>query len=82
MKKYYFVIAEKKTSNKIEYLGLYNNEHSARKAFLDFSKELDKEKCDEIYSIISFINESDSEQCVFECKPSQMKWYQIGDKDF
>lgn len=81
MEKYYFVITEKKAS-KIEYLGLYDNEHTARKAFLDFSKELDKEKCDEIYSIISFINESDSEQCVLEQKPSQMKWYQIGDKDF
>lgn len=81
MGKYYFVIAEKK-SNKIKYLGLYDNEHTARKAFLDFSKGLNREKCDEIYSIIVFINEPDSEQCIFEQKPSQMKWYQIGDKDF
>lgn len=84
MEKYYFVIAEaEKKSSKIEYLGLYDNEHAARKAFLDYSKELNKEQCDEIFRIIVFfINESDSEQSVFEYKPSQMKWYQIGDKDF
>lgn len=80
-REYYFVIAEKK-ANKIEYLGLYDNERTARRAFLDFSKELNREKCDEIYSIISFINEPNSEQCIFEYKPSQMKWHQIGDKEF
>lgn len=73
----------RKKSSKIEYLGLYDNEHTARKAFLDFSKELNKEQCDEIFRIIVFfINESDSKQSVFEYKPSQMKWYQIGHKDF
>lgn len=80
MKKY-FIIAEKGTSN-IMYLGLYENEHMARKAFLNFSKELGRDKADKIYSIIIFINEPDGGQSVFEYKPSQMKWYQIGDKIF
>jgi hypothetical protein len=80
MEKYYFVIAENKAS-KIEYLGLYDNEHTARNAFLDFSKGLNREKCDEIYSIIIFTNVG-GEQLVFNYKPSQMKWYRIGDKEF
>lgn len=80
MKKYYFVIAEQKQEG-IEYLGLYDDEHRARKAFLEFSSGHSKEYCDKIYRIIVFINDIDNSQIIFEEKPSRMKWYQVGDKE-
>ena len=80
MEKYNFVIT-KKNPDKMEYLGLYDNEHQVRKAFLNFSNGLNKEPCDELYHIIVFITDTDHEQIIYEEKPSRMKWYQAGDKE-
>ena len=81
MEKYCYVITEKR-DGKIKYLGLYGDDNTAREAFLELSKEYGKKECDEIYNIISFINIEGCDQIIAELKPSELKWYLKGDKEF